>query len=92
MEQPALKAFDKDGDGVLSLEDLRATLANHAQVQEIVDALEVQGIAGIRYTGCDDVAASDPEPGSNGKSMSDEDIVSLIARAAIEQIYPKDGG
>ena len=80
VDQPALKEFDKDGDGVVSFDELRPLLPMHDQLAEVIAGLEAQGIVGIRYTGCSDNSSG----GTNGDS---ENLANLIARAAIAQLY-----
>lgn len=75
VEKPEFRAFDTDGDGVLSISELRSAAPDNAQLQQIVEALESAGVAGIRYTGCRD------ESGSG--AVADEDIALIIARAAV---------
>ena len=78
VEQPELEAFDKDGDGIVSFDELRAVLPDHERLQSVIQALEKTGVTGIRYTGCGDTS------GSNGAT---EDLATLIARAAVSKIY-----
>lgn len=82
VDQPALSAFDKDGDGVVSFDELRSLLPSHEELAGVIESLEDQGIVGIRYTGCPDVASN----GSSGE-MSSQQLANLIAKAAIAQIY-----
>lgn len=83
VEEPALRTLDADGDGVLSIHELRSSVPDNEQVQELVDALEAHGIAGIRYTGCGDTVDSAAEVASEGNTTSHEDIALIIARAAV---------
>lgn len=78
VEQPAFGAFDTDGDGVLSISELKAADPNNAQLQEVSSALEAAGIAGLRYQGCED--------GANEGTTSGEDLAQIIARAAVARL------
>lgn len=82
VEKPEFKAFDTDGDGVLSIGELRSAAANNEQLQSIVEAVEANGIAGLRYTGCGDESESDAGDPS-GDAIFDENIARIIARAAV---------
>lgn len=78
VERPELQAFDRDGDGVLSVAEIRAADPDNAQLQELAIQLEATGIPGLRYTGCADA-------GPEGEMASDEDITLIIARAAVNR-------
>jgi Ca2+-binding EF-hand superfamily protein len=86
IEQPAFRVFDHDGDGVLSLSELRAAAPSNARVQEIATALEANGLPGLRYTDCGEIADSGAESASGGDAISGEDIARIIARAAVSQL------
>jgi len=51
-EQPALGVFDGNGDGVLTVGEIRAAAPDNAQLQGIASQLEAKGISGIQYAGC----------------------------------------
>lgn len=82
VDQPALREFDKDGDGVVSFDELRSLLPSNEQLAQVIEALEDHGVVGIRYTGCDDSANN----GSSGE-MTNQQLAQLIANAAVAQIY-----
>lgn len=84
VEQPALEAYDKDGDGMLSIDELRLALPNDIQVQGIITALEETGVMGIRYGGCGEPEPDGAKVASNGAG---EDLARAIAQLAVAGLY-----
>jgi len=79
VEQPGFKVFDTDGDGVLSIAELRAADPDNAQLQQVAGALEDAGVPGLRYTGCGGGA-------SEGDDATGEALAQMIARAAVARM------
>jgi len=87
VNQPELEAFDQNGDGIVSFEELEHLLPANERLREVVVALQAKGIFGIKYTGCDEASSSGDGVAANGAT---EDLASLIARAAVARIYEGD--
>ncbi len=51
-ESALLGGFDGDGNGVVSIGEIRTADPSNARLQEIAGELEAEGIEGIRYAGC----------------------------------------
>ncbi len=86
IERPEFRVFDRDGDGVLSVSELRAAASHSARLEELAGVFETNGIAGIRYTGCGDTSGSGPNTTTGRRAISDEDIALIIARAAVSRL------
>lgn len=50
---PALGVLDSNGDGTLSIGEIRSADPNNAELQGLASQLEAKGISGIQYVGCD---------------------------------------
>jgi hypothetical protein len=80
VNEPRLKAFDKDGDGILSFEELRGQVPDNPRLEQVLLSLEGLGVSGIRYTGCEDA-----DPATKSGPMND--LATLVARAAVQSVY-----
>ncbi len=50
---PALGLFDGNGDGILTVGEIRAAAPDNAELQGVASQLEAKGISGVQYVGCD---------------------------------------
>lgn len=78
VEQPGFQVFDTDGDGVLSIAELKAAAPDNAQLQQVAGALEDAGVPGLRYTGCGNASGADDATG--------EALAQMIAKAAVGRL------
>jgi hypothetical protein len=95
VEQPAFEFFDADEDGLLSVSELRAADPDNAELQQVADDLEAEGVPAIQYSGCDEsVAGSDDgtQSGETGGSVQDGDSATPGVGAASTELPGVDEG
>lgn len=67
-EAPFLAAVDSNGDGVASLDEIRAVAPDNAELQSAADALAGAGYSGIQYQGCGSSGGDGGSTGGDGGS------------------------
>ena len=70
---PALAAIDSNGDGILTVDEIRSADPNNADLQAQASRLEAAGISGIQYTGCDPAAGGTTTGGGAGNGTTTGD-------------------
>lgn len=68
--EPAVAVADDNGDGVASIDEIRAFAPDNAELQRAADQLEAEGVSGIRYTGCDESGSGSEDLESGGIGLT----------------------